>query len=365
MRFAQFPRLNLRSASHSGKSQGWRSRAGLRLLAIFVLLAAALAARAQMPMDAFHWIDFHDPKDAPTVAWVTQQMKTEKWSAIREIGVQWDAAVVVTSLRETPQSTPANDVYTVWSVGLAKHDNAQLLHGVNLRILDWTSFAGTMMPELGLLYDDCQECAATTYFTVLHYSNPDHGWRARWMRGNQAAALRTTGTVDGVTRTQIYALLPGADGRDVLATWNHFDYGKTKPAEDFLFEYSVDPGNGLEQTEALGGKHGDEMKARLCQAATPAANDAGSAGTGLTQAALTHGQDSPLCRDEPAAKGKPVRRPVTTPPANNRGQSEPPGGRPRKPEGAAKAASDKPGSGKTGAGNSSSEKQFPAPIKKP
>jgi hypothetical protein len=312
-------------------------------------------------MDAFHWIDFHDAKDAPTVAWVTQQLKTEKWTAIREIGVQWDAAVVVTTLRETPQSSPATDQYTVWSVGLAKHDVASLLHGVNLRLLDWTSFAGTLMPELGIVYDDCADCAATTFFTTLHYSNPDHAWRARWMRGNQAAALKTTGTVDGVTRTQVYALLTAAEGRDVLATWSHFDYGKTKPAEDFLFEYSVDPASGLEQTEALGGKHGQEMMLRLCQAGA-AAHDATGADAAM-QAELTAGQDSAVCRDQPPAKSKPVRRPVTTPPANNRGQSEPPGGRPRK---AAIAA--QPGSGganKSGSGKTNTDKGSPPPLQKP
>ena len=50
----------------------------------------------------FRWIDFRDPKDAPTVGWVTNQLKAEKWTAIREIGVQWDSALVITTLRKDP-----------------------------------------------------------------------------------------------------------------------------------------------------------------------------------------------------------------------------------------------------------------------
>ncbi len=277
------------------------------------------------------------------MAWVTQEMKAEKWSAIREIGVEWDAAVVMTTLRESPQSTPASDVETVWSVSLAKHEVHPLLHGVKLRILDWTSFAGAMMPELGLTYDDCQMCAASTYFTTLHYSYPDHGWRARWMRGEQAAAISSSGAVDGVTRTQLNALLTAPEGRDVLATWSHFDYGKVKPAEDYVFEYSVDPSSGLEQTQGLSGKHADEAMARICQAGGSADSDTPM---DALHAALTRGQDSELCRGMKAARpgAKSSRRPVTTPPANNHGQSEPPGKRAK----AAKPETAKPDASKTG-----------------
>jgi hypothetical protein len=67
------------------------------VLLIAALITAALPALAQPSIDAFHWVDFRDAKDAPTVAWVTQALKAEKWTAIREIGVQWDSAVVLTS----------------------------------------------------------------------------------------------------------------------------------------------------------------------------------------------------------------------------------------------------------------------------
>jgi hypothetical protein len=286
------------------------------------MLACITPSPAQPAIDAFHWVDFHDAKDAPAVAWVTQSLKAEHWTAIREIGVQWDSALVITSERKTPQSTPLTDTYTVWSVSLSKRDVQPLLHGVSPRILNWTTFGGEYQqaPELALVYDDCYACdAASTFFTTLYYNFKDHAWRARWMRGDQAAALWSGGTVEGVTRTQVYGLLTEPPGRDVLATWSHFDYGKAKPAEDFVFEYSVDPATALEQTQGLSGKHAEEMMVRLCKA-DPAQVDP-------ALAELARGQDSAMCQElvQGKNKAKPMRRPTTTPPANNRGQSSPPG----------------------------------------
>ena len=69
----------------------------------------------------------------------------------------------------------------------------------------------------------------------------------------------------------------------VLGTWSHFDYGRQKPPEDFVYRYDLDPFSGLERTQQLSGKKSDAMKERLCRAqdALPG---------------LTHGQDSPLCQ---------------------------------------------------------------------
>ena len=318
-RLLQLPRRAFQSASlpfHAG------NRAVCRVAGIFAALAlAAVSALAQPASEAFHWIDFHDAKDAPTVAWVTQSLKAEKWTAIREIGVQWDSALVLTSLRATPQSTPPSDTYTVWSVNLSKREVQPLFHGANPRILDWTTFGGAsqIVPELGLVYDDCYGCdAPSTFFTTLYYNYTDHAWRARWMRGDQAAALWSAGTVAGVVRTQIYGLLTEPPGRNVLATWSHYDYGKAKPAEDYVYEYSVDPSSGLEQTQRLSEPHAGEMEQRLCKA--------NPGGVDPALAELARGQDSTICRElvPKDAKGRPMRRPTITPPANNHGQSSPP-----------------------------------------
>jgi hypothetical protein len=304
---------------------------GMAMVAVMPLLLS-LTATAQAPapgLDAFHWVDFHNEKDAPTVAWVTQALKAEHWTAMREIGVNGDSAVVVTTERKDPQATPDSDGFTIWSVSLAKHDVQPLLRGVNLRLLNWTNFGGAYQraPELAIVYNDCTGCdAPSLFFTTIYYNLNDHAWRGRWMRGDQAVALTTAAHVEGVKQTQVYGLLTELPGRDILATWSHLDFGGAKPAQDYFFEYGVDPSTGLEQTQALGPDHAEKMKARLCQA-NPGQKDP-------ALAVLAGGQDSELCRGTPAPapgkrRGERARRPTTTPPANNHGQSTPGGGKPK------------------------------------
>jgi len=278
---------------------------------IAAMLAVAAPLSAQQP-DPFRWMDFHSAKDQDIIVWVTRSLEPEKWTAIREIGVQYDAALVVTTLRATPQSPANADTFAVWSVSLTNHLLTPILKGVNLRWLDWMTLADGGPQELAALYDSCGECAADTYFTAFHYDMRAHLWAARWMRGGQGAPIWTANAPAGVAWTQIYAGLAEPNGRELVGTWNHFDYGKEKPAEDFVYRYDLDPFSGLERTQLLSGKDADAMKLRLCrgQDALPG---------------LARGQDAPLCQQ--LVNPRPERKPVTTPPAHNRGQSMPPGSR--------------------------------------
>lgn len=280
------------------------------------LIAAALAVAAplsaEQPTGAFYWADFHAAKDQNVVVWVTRSLITEKWTAIREIGVEYDAALVVTTERATPKSVPGAETFTVWSASLTNHSITPLLTGVDLRWLGWMNFTGERPLELGVLYDNCNACAATSYFTAFRYDFQRHAWTSRWMRGAQGVPVWTGHMPPGVDWTQIYAVLAGPDGRELLSTWDHFDYGAHKPAEDFLYQYDVDPYSGLDRTERLTGKDAEAMKLQLCGAAS-------------TVPGLARGQDSMLCQE--TLKSSYQRRPVTTPPANNQGRSVPPGPR--------------------------------------
>jgi len=324
MRLFLSPSLaKFRTFSH-GFCNRWRKSA-LAVLAAVLVAMPAVPLWAQTEVPGFHWVDFHDSRDASFVAWVTQALKGEKWTSIREIGIQWDAALVITSNRESVQAAPPADTYTVWNVSLSKHEAQPLLHGVSPRILNWTSFGGTnqSVPELGLVYDDCFQCeTASTFFTTVYYNFQEHAWRARWVRGDQAALLWSNGTVDGVVKTQVYGLLTEPNGRSLLATWSHLDYGKAKPAEDYVFTYGVDPATGLEQTQGLSTVHAETTMLRLCRA------DPGQADPNMKE--FARGQDSQLCRDliESKSTGRAGRKPTTTPPANNHGKSAPP--RPKK-----------------------------------
>jgi hypothetical protein len=279
-------------------------------IAVFIAVAMAAAASLSAQQDPFRWMDFHSPEDQSIVVWVTRALDAEKWTAIREIGVQYDAALVVTTLRPTPQSPANADTFAIYSVSLTNRAVTPLLKGVNLRLLDWMKFAEDAPQELGALYDNCTECGADTYLTSLRYDFSQHVWAARWMRGATAVPLWSARQPAAVTQTQVYAVLAEPDGRELIGTWSYFDYGPQKPAEEFVYQYDVDPFSRLERARLLTAREADAMKQRLCrgQDAVPG---------------LARGQDSPLCQQ--ILKPRVERKPVTTPPANNHGQSAPPG----------------------------------------
>ena len=286
---------------------GRRYRAWLLPLLIAATLAVASPTHAQQPPDTFRWMDFHSPKDQDTVIWVTRALLVENWTAIREIGVKYDAALVVTSFRATPQSLPAADTFSIWSVSLTNHAVTPLVTGIKLRILDWERFADGAPEELTVLYDNCLDCAANSYFTAIYYDVSRHGWATRWMRGGQGVTVWSANATDG-SWTQMYAVVAEGDGHTELVTWNHFDYGKQKPPQDMLYRYDRDPVSGIDRTALLSGQEAGNMKHRLCS-------------QDVVQG-LSRGLDSPLCEQ---LFPHPERHPVTTPPANNRGRSAPPG----------------------------------------
>jgi hypothetical protein len=283
-----------------------------RLFCGFIAAILAVATPLCAQQDPFRWMDFHSQKDQDIIVWVTRSLTVENWTAIREIGVQYDAALVVTTLRPTPQSPANADTFTVWSVSLTSHVVAPLLKGANLRWLDRTRFSDGLQEELTALYDNCGDCAAQTYFTAFYYDIKHHMWSARWLRGGQGIPLWSASLAQGVDWNQVYAVMADPNGVALVGTWNHIDYGKQKPPEDYVYRYDMNPFSGLERTRLLSGKDADAMKQRLCSA-----QDAVSG--------LARGQNSPLCQQ--IVKPRYERKPVTTPPANNHGQSAPPGAR--------------------------------------
>jgi hypothetical protein len=295
------------------RSQSLRGVFGWVLACLVVLALFTMPRCESQAPDSFRWIDFHSPKDQDVVVWVTRALDGQNWTAIREIGVQYDAALVITSFRANPQSAANDDVFSVWSVSLTDRSAVKsILKGANLRPVGWMLFTAGGLRELGAMYEDCNNCAATTFLTAFYYDLRDHTWGARWMRGGQGAPIWSSNTPPDVTRTQVYAVMADPNGRETLGTWNHLDYGKAKPAEDFVYRYDLDPLNCLERMQSLVGKEAASMKERLCHGQDAVAE-------------LSRGQDSILCPAEKRQSWQ--RKPVTTPPANNQGQSRPPGTR--------------------------------------
>lgn len=283
----------------------------MRRLFPILLLCSCWAAPAQQP-DPFHWTDFRSPKDQDVLVWVTRALAAENWTAIREIGVQYDAALVVTTQRSATQANPTDDVFSAWSVNLTNHALTPLLTGYNLRWLGFLTFTDGGSQEPVVLYDSCAACAPDTYFTAFHYDIRQHVFAARWMRGGRGAPVGNANPPASVAWTQVYAALGEPNGASFLATWIHLDYASPKPPDDYVYRYDVDTFSRLDRTGLLSGKEADAVKLRLCR-------------PGEALPGIARGQDSALCRQ--LVNPKPERKPVTTPPAHNRGQSVPPGSR--------------------------------------
>ncbi len=280
------------------------------VLAVSIPLLAQQPATPQQSTTTFRWIDFHSPKDQNIVTWVTRSLQVENWTAIREIGVLYDAALVVTTDRATPQSLPNTDTFNVWSVSLTSHAVTPLLSGVHLRWSDWERFSRDTPLELPVLYQNCRNCAATTYFTSFHYDPALHAWTARWIRSGQGIPVWNTKPPSGVLWTQVYALLPEGGDQVAMFTWNHFDYGPHRHPEDFIYRYDIDPFSGLDRTVLLSGPDADAMKLRLCNAQNAVPG-------------LARGQDSLFCQEltHPRSvrplRGVPARR--LAPPSRSSG----------------------------------------------
>lgn len=284
-------------------------------MALFALAAALLASlplSAQQTSENFRWIDFHAQQDQNIVAWVTRSLTVAKWTAIRDIGVVYDAALVVTIDQPNPQATPGSGTFTVWSVSLTSHVVAPLVTGVDLRWFDRVRFSDGSRQEWPVLYDSCLDCAANTYFTAFYYDLRNHSWGARWITGGHGVPVWNAGHPAGVDWTQVYGVLSEGQGHVALYTWNHFDYGKQKPAENFVSRYDVDSYSALDRSVTLTGKQADAAEQELCRG-------------DIAVQGLERGQDSPPCKQ--VLKQRWTRQPVTTPPANNHGQSLPPGQR--------------------------------------
>ncbi|MGB6975509.1 MAG: hypothetical protein WBD67_12580 [Terracidiphilus sp.] len=265
--------------------RGLLRRLAFPLCALIATCSSPLFAQ-QAPAD-FHWVDFHSQEDQSVLVWVRQALLSKQWTAIREIGVQYDAALVFTTLRDSPQAAPNADRFAVWNVSLTSHLVTPLLMGVNLRWVDWLHYLPNRT-EPAILYDNCYDCPADTYLTSFYYDAGHHAWTARWMHEGQGIHLWSASPPPGVNWTQVYAVMARDNGSESVATWSHFDYGSQRPPADYVYEYGLDPNTGMEQIQQLSGVAAQEMEHRLC--------------TGRNAVrGLARGQDSAFCQEFDAA----------------------------------------------------------------
>jgi hypothetical protein len=258
--------------------------AGLAV-AILSLSMLCLGQQADVP-PGFHWVDFKRGDDA--VAKVEKGLAREDYTAIREIGVSGDFALVFTSNRESGQSTPRGDGWSVYNISLKTGKSRLLLAGYKLEVGGWLRLQSSGMPDLAVSYLNCWECEAVSIFTALH-CDPESGWRARW-RNEKSPILPGVGFLDtdvGDPYTnedvdQIFAVL-APEGTATVGTWYHSRDLKTGKITSEVNRYFVDPKAGTDKSVTLRGAGVVPFEVRLCKGeyALP----------GLFQ-----GQSSPSCK---------------------------------------------------------------------
>ena len=111
------------------------------IFAIMLLLVRLLRAKRVSAGDGgFRWTDLR--QDTERVAAVSKALEGEKYTALREIAVVGDAALVITSTRANPTAKPEQDQYSAYSLDLKSPDEKPdlLMTGTRLQFRDWLRF---------------------------------------------------------------------------------------------------------------------------------------------------------------------------------------------------------------------------------
>jgi hypothetical protein len=255
---------------------------GHPLLLIAIMLALILFAgadgRAQV-IDGFAWVDLK--ADTKTVDRVNYLLQGKTYTAIREIGLVGQQALVITSHRKDPIANPMNDSFTAYGVSLHDGMVEELLDGTNLKYIDWQKFYDYDTPELVATYNDCSQCQATTFLTAFYIDRRTRRWGARWRREVAGAPLYSADP----TKDYVYALFMNVDQKVVLDTWVSYpEQKRSSRGGEFLYEYRIDVPSDQGTSRPLGGRDVLPVKQRLCAGQDVVFGIAG-------------GQDSEACKD--------------------------------------------------------------------
>jgi len=253
------------SIGHRGTALKTAWNASIWTIMLLVAACCVQSASAQA-MEGFSWTDLR--QDTERVAAVSKSLEGEKYTALREIAIVGDAALVITSTRANPTAKPEQDQYSAYSLDLKSPEEKPdlLMTGTRLQFRDWLRFIREGETELVATYDDCSDCRATTFLTSFYIDGKSKKWRARWPREVAGAPLFSASPENAGKTDQAYALMVGEDGRAILVTWSHFEQKNVKQAEDYLFEYDVDPASGRERVRPIYGADARPLKVRLCKA---------------------------------------------------------------------------------------------------
>lgn len=278
------------------------------LIPVCLLFPQATCLWAQAPAE-FHWVNLE--KDDWTIGTIRKALQSQQFTAIRDIGVLGDAALVFTSNRARPDAIPDTDVTTVYSVSLRTLFFQKIASGYQMHAVGWSNLVKDHRGELAVTYVDCLQCESSTFFTTFYFEGKSDTWQTRWMANQHGAPLSAPKNAKDYSAQLVYAIVTSPTGQESLVTWTHYDYANPKRSEDFIYQYDVDPSSYLDRVLRLSGKETTDIKLQLCQA------DA-------AWAYLLHGQDSSVCQNLLQTNTRQSRHLVTTPPRQNEGRSLPP-----------------------------------------
>jgi hypothetical protein len=232
-------------------------------------MTAAVACHAAEPPAGFRWVNF---KQEPTVvSSVEAALHEDDYSAIREIGIIGDFALVFTAKRDPAWNTPEGDRWQAYSLDLRHGTLKHLIAGYQLQIVTWLTFSKSGTGELALTYLDCYECEAATLFTSLRFDAPRGGWIARWKgkTANQLPGILFVSSDAGMPYDndevdQVWAVLQSASGQASVGTWYHSLNVKTGKVDDTVLKFVVDQTSGQEKTLTLTGQDARAWERTLC-----------------------------------------------------------------------------------------------------
>ncbi len=257
----------------------------LTLLCSTVLLLSQFG-RAQLP-NGFSWVNIESNRD--TMARVRAALRDPSITAIREVGLRGNFALVMTASREVGAPTPDYDQWSIYNISLKTSTAQVLVFGNGVRLLDWF---GTSNDELAITYYDCWECEATAVFTTIRFE-PGFGWRACWQSKSKDVRFPQPGVVVRMTDVgdpydddeldQIFAVVAQPAGGFAVGSWAHSRNTKTGNIEDDVERYSFDKESGKDRIEKLSGTPAVAWERIICIESNVVAQP-------------SFGQDSASCR---------------------------------------------------------------------
>jgi hypothetical protein len=239
-----------------------------RISFLSVILLLCAVGHSQVPA-GFRWVDF---KGEPAlVSTVERALKGENYTAVREIGVRSEFALVMVVRRDSAQDTPFGDQWTVYNLPMKSGNLQTLVSGYNLEIKAWVSFQSKGDGDLGVVYKHCWECEPVSLFTAFHF-DPASGWRARWANeespNQPGIAFLFTDVGDPFTNEdvdQVFKVLAPSGGVASVGTWYYSrDLGSGKITEAAT-KFYVDQLTGKDKSVELTGHAAIEWERQLCK----------------------------------------------------------------------------------------------------